>query len=536
MQINETTLVIRPRNPWEAIDLGVRLATRHARVLLKSWALVTVPLYALLTLVLWNHPSVVFFIIWWLKPAFDRLPLLILSKALFGTAPQVAPALRQWLRVLRPQLLASLTWRRLSLSRSFTLPVQQLEELDGQARLRRLALLRANNRGAARWLTLAGTHLEWTLMLAALALLYALTPYAFVGDTNLRWLLSDVVNEARWLQHLQNGLYVLILLIWEPIYVACGFCLYLNRRTVLEAWDIELQFRRLRQRVSALASPSAVALGLIVLLTALVPTGEMAWADPASPLQAPLATRAPAPVAPVAPGNPVAGPQSPRLLNQALTSTAAREAARGILQAPPFRDMQTVSRWRWKNTESTEPDTAAALPRRPALGSDWLQTLAHSVEIILWALLIAAVALLTWRYKDWLGTFVIRLQRTPKKSTAEPALSHRPAMSDTALPEDLAATVEQLWATQPRQALSLLYRGLLWRLQRDHQLPFASADTEGQVMARIASLQQPELEAFSRRLTTHWQALAYGHQTVTVAQQRQLLADWRALFDAGARP
>jgi hypothetical protein len=28
-------------------------------------------------------------------------------------------------------------------------------------------------------------------------------------------------------------------MVWEPIYVACGFSLYLNRRTVLEAWDIE---------------------------------------------------------------------------------------------------------------------------------------------------------------------------------------------------------------------------------------------------------------------------------------------------------
>ena len=48
---------------------------------------------------------------------------------------------------------------------------------------------------------------------------------------------------------LASGVDALVLVVWEPIYVACGFSLYLNRRTVLEAWDIELVFRRMRQRL-----------------------------------------------------------------------------------------------------------------------------------------------------------------------------------------------------------------------------------------------------------------------------------------------
>jgi hypothetical protein len=35
----------------------------------------------------------------------------------------------------------------------------------------------------------------------------------------------------------------------EPAYVAAGFALYLGRRTVLEGWDIELEFRRLSDRI-----------------------------------------------------------------------------------------------------------------------------------------------------------------------------------------------------------------------------------------------------------------------------------------------
>ncbi len=47
-----------------------------------------------------------------------------------------------------------------------------------------------------------------------------------------------------WWIKLFSMLFNLIALsIIEPLYVAAGFTLYLNRRTHLEAWDIELAFR-----------------------------------------------------------------------------------------------------------------------------------------------------------------------------------------------------------------------------------------------------------------------------------------------------
>jgi hypothetical protein len=38
--------------------------------------------------------------------------------------------------------------------------------------------------------------------------------------------------------------YFVVVLFLEPFYVAAGFAMYLNRRTQLEAWDIEQEFRR----------------------------------------------------------------------------------------------------------------------------------------------------------------------------------------------------------------------------------------------------------------------------------------------------
>jgi hypothetical protein len=521
MRLNEASVAIRPRSPWEAIDLGLLLAGRHRRLLLGSWALVTLPLYALLTLLLWQHPTAVFVVVWWLKPAFDRLPLHILSKALFEQPPSTTAAVRQWVRVLRPQLLASLTWRRFSLSRSFTLPVQQLEGLDGQARLQRMAVLRRGNQGAARWLTTVGVHLEMLLVLGFSTLLYMLTPSALEDQWDWQRLMAAAQADWLWLEHLNNLFYVLVLLVWEPLYVACGFTLYLNRRIVLEAWDIELQFRRLAQRLA----PAAVLVLVVVLGTAL--PSLPAYAQPSSTrelLPAP-ATLAPSPLAPAA--NSI-NPQSPRLLNQALTSQASRNAAQMIVQQPPFKNVQQVTRWRF--TGAATPPT----PSLPAPPSELLGALASGIELLLWALLIAGGGLLLWRYREWLGSLVGRLPVLRKRRRASKAPRPLASIASEALPDDIASHAEQLWPHQPREALALLYRGLLWHLQHDQQLLLHSADTEGQVLERVAALNQPSLEAFSHSLTRHWQALAYGHQLPSDEARQQLLAEWRQLFSARA--
>ena len=59
-------LLLQPRPAWEAADLGLRLAQRHAGLLMASWALVTLPLFALLCALLWQYPGWAIFLFWWL--------------------------------------------------------------------------------------------------------------------------------------------------------------------------------------------------------------------------------------------------------------------------------------------------------------------------------------------------------------------------------------------------------------------------------------------------------------------------------------
>ena len=176
------------------------------------------------------------------------------------------------------------------------------------------------------------------------------------------------MQDWRWLEHLTNAFYALVLVVWEPIYVACGFSLYLNRRTALEAWDIELVFRRLRQRLSS----SALALLLAVCL--LLPIAQHVWA-----------------------AEPAITPDSPRLLNQPLTSQASRDSIKALLEQPPFKNKETVTRYRF-GEDQADAAKAANDGKHPQwlkallgwLDSQRFSALATLIEVLLWGAVIGA--------------------------------------------------------------------------------------------------------------------------------------------------
>ena len=46
MRLSDASVVIRPRSTWEAMDLGILLSQRHRRLLMTSWAIVSLPVDA----------------------------------------------------------------------------------------------------------------------------------------------------------------------------------------------------------------------------------------------------------------------------------------------------------------------------------------------------------------------------------------------------------------------------------------------------------------------------------------------------------
>jgi len=388
MRLTDASVAIRPRSAWEALDLGILLARRHAGVLMASWAIVTLPVFVLLSVLLWNYSSWAVLLFWWLKPAFERLPLYILSRSLFGDTPTLKEALRAFPGLLKPQLLPSLLWRRLSPTRSFDLPVLQLEGLAGPARSQRLVVLGQRNAGGATWLTIVGMHFELALWLGLSALMYLMLPQQWVEDWKWQSLISVAQGDWAWLEHVSNLIYALLLIVWEPVYVACGFTLYLNRRTELEAWDIELVFRRLRQRLIG----SAYALLLVVAgAFALLPSNDALAAGSETASTASQSC-------PLPDQNPD-GPQGARLIQQKLNSEDSRSAAEKILAAPPFKNSEKVTRWRLhddkKEQKPADPDEAKRLKRFFEALGNWkaFKFAAQGIEVLLWGVLFTLIAL-----------------------------------------------------------------------------------------------------------------------------------------------
>jgi hypothetical protein len=342
-----------------------------------------------------------------------------------------------------------------------------------------------------------------------MALFYLFVPQQVELEWDWQTLIAVAEHEWLWLEHLLNFLYPLLLIIWEPIYVACGFSLYLNRRTLLEAWDIELVFRRLRQRLSA----AAPALALLVLT--LLPLAPPTWAAEDD-----------------------TAPDSARLLNQPLTSEASRERIKAILDAPPFKNQETVTRYRF-GEEAPEPAETEEAPGWLKSMFNWsakrFETIAAIIQALLWAALLGAIAWLAWHYRERLTALANYrpTKRLPVERSA-PARMFGLDIREESLPDDVAASAEQLWSSAPREALGLLYRALLSRLHHEFNMALKPADTEGQVLQRVEQLQRESLMTFSRNLTLHWQNIAYGHRPPPAHLQQELCNGWRELFGPGA--
>lgn len=244
MNLEALELRLRPRDHWESMDLGVAMVQRWWRPLFAAWLALLLPLTLLLNLVLIEHLWLVGLLLWWLKPLLDRIPLHILARAAFGEIPTVASTLRALPQLLFRRLFAALLWERLDPGRSAFLPVDQLEGFRGRERSRRRLLLGRQSPGAGGWLTVICFHLEMAIDLALFALLWLALPEFMANN-----LAEQLMEHEQLAAFAVNGVVMIGIAVMEPFYVAAGFALYLNRRTRLEAWDLEIGLRRLVERL-----------------------------------------------------------------------------------------------------------------------------------------------------------------------------------------------------------------------------------------------------------------------------------------------
>jgi hypothetical protein len=285
-----------------------------------------------------------------------------------------------------------------------------------------------------------------------------------------------------------------------PFYVAAGFALYLGRRTDLEAWDLELRFRRalLMRRADHAKRPGPRRLGgggqahpelrvalLALLLFGAIAPPETAHAQPADPEQ-------------------------------------ARALIAEVLAEDDFGSTRNQEIWVYIG--DSEPDqtttndaSTTGLP---------LELILAIAKLLKWLLAVAALAaLLLLAYRLWLELRGLRLGTRARKPDAEAAAA---PISDGAatfhpLPDDISAAVRALLAAgDARGALSLLYRAQIAHL-RASGLDIPDSATEADCLEAAARAATADQIAWLERLTGLWQRVAYAHRRANPAEITGLL-------------
>lgn len=483
MRLDALTVVLRPRSSWEAVELGTALVRRHARAVWGPWLLLTLPAFALVNAIAWALDVLwlAALVMWWLKPLFARLPLYVLSRAVFGEVPDARATLRGAFRGGGRAMLGYLTWRRLSPARALLMPVDLLEGGPPAQAAARRRVVAGPAYGVAALTLLVFLHFEGVLTLGLGLLAFLFVPEEhLLGSLQQAW--DYVLQSPAWLQLLENALVWAATSLVEPFHVGAGFGLYLNRRTELEGWDIELAFRRLRARLQA----ASVALVLAVAGVLALPARA---AD--TPTKAPSCLR-------------------PDRVETPLP------AAFGADYAPPGRFDRAVARAYADPRVNPTRQVATWKPRakpgsREAATPGWLEGFARVVgtlgELALWITAGLLLALLAWtapRWWPWLRGFATPALPKPAAAREDPLPEAEP------LPEDVPGAARRLWSSgQPREALALVYRASVDAMVQATGRVLPPGATEAQCLRAAQALAEPPRRAFARSVGL-WQQAAYA--------------------------
>lgn len=527
MDLERVAAVIRPREPYEAIDLGFGLARTFARQIWLPWLLCVLPIQLLVIGGLWwAHATLALFVLWWIKPLFDRLPLFVLSRALFGATPKVRDVIRAFPKMLVRQLFWALTVQRLDLRRAFRLPVWELEGLPFKQRGKRMKVLDRGQEAPAFVLGFLCYLMQWGITFGLFMLVNMLIPSQMAIN------LPEEFSRG-WPDHVPLAL---VLLVWacyliadaivSPLYVAGGFALYINRRTHLEGWDVQLAFQRLAKRLEKLedkgsgkggASGRLGAMALFLCLAfPLALQAQDLDAVPIGPEPTPATSK-------TGDEKSEQEPEPPEVLEKVY-----KRQEFGGSRSTQTRQLSKSASDFWSGFGGCSPrGPGGCSPAGPG-GAPDLQGVCMLIGSGMGALLIVGMVAWLFRYRARLSL----LLATPSEPERQegvviPEVLMGLDLRAESLPADIAEAAHLAQARgDAREALSLLYRGALSRLIPDLELQIDASATEGDCLQAVKRARGPV--DFFARLTLQWQLVAYAHQELDAAEVRRLCEDYNS--------
>ena len=533
MELEKVSAKIRPRRGWEAIDLGVSLVQKHFVVLYKIWFGISLPTYLLISIMFWQPTFWIVITFWWLLPILERPLLHFLSRELFGESLSVKQCIKNFNKLAKIQWFASLSWRRLSFTRSFDLALIQLEGLNGRARTNRIRVIHSGDSGSAMWLTVIFFLISIILFVSILMFIYLIVPEVYLENFNF-WNWITLSGDTEGVIYLYNFLAYICLSAIAPFYIACGFTLYLNQRTHLEAWDIELAFKRLALRLSEYPSnmktrlASWLGVGMLILTASIIDLPDVK-AESEIELSSSTEDLLKEKIETSIDKN-LSDKLSQKLSasNEILelseiTHESAKRLIDEIKSGESFHQMKTVETSRYRNSGN---DNSLEIEPSSGISPGWLMfanLFAMVVEFALWIFVFVLIVFLVLKYKHLLVGRIGQKQKHHKRPKKLFGLD----LDSEKLPDDPWAISKNLIEQKKyREALSLLYRAsLIWYVDNS-QAVIKEGYTELECFRQIASQVSIGSREYFLLLTNAWRQLAYAHKMPEKDLLIQLCDNW----------
>ncbi len=469
MRLDTVTAEIRPRSDWEAVDLGLAMVRRDFWRCWLVWWLSVLPLVALGGWWLWESPLLWLLLFWWWKPAGSRMVLFEISRRLFGEQPTLNESLREMPRAWTRRFFHRFGIARFSPWMPVTLAVEDLEQLRGKPYRQRCAQFTRRGEGPIFWLFLITDLAACWFGMAILGLIIMLLPEGQDGGWSMAMETWDSDHPFEIPTLILRSVVACVMLamsLTDIFVMGAGFGLYINNRTWIEGWDVELAFKRMARRITKAA---------VLLVAFLV-------------LLAPAVSRA-----------------------QDAEEIDPAEEIREVKKDPAFK-VHTV-------TEKVPDTKTHSMP--------WLERFfkwlfvsgkwsGGGLEMLSWIFLISAVGLLLGliAWLVWANRHVFKLPggRAEKiASTAAARVVMGMQVSPESLPDNVPDAAWALWKQgRHQEALGLLYRGAISRVIELGRVEIRESDTEGDCLRRVDEAGAAVHPEYFRGITGVWMRLAYA--------------------------
>jgi hypothetical protein len=347
--------------------------------------------------------------------------------------------------------------------------VEDLEGMRGKAHRQRCKQISRRGESTVLWIYLIGDLAACWFGLAILFLAAIFIPEGQDGawQTALQsWDPSRPFGIPPLILRVVLACVMLAMSLTDIFVTGAGFGIYLNNRTWLEGWDVELALKRMAKRIGGTMAV------LLIGVFCMMPTQSRA-ADKE---------------------------ESARLIRE-------------VKEDPAFKVHKVTDRIPIEKKSNTSWD----LPMLKGFG-----------EFLLWTLGAAVVGLLIWLLwinRDALKRRGFTEEKIGKKSTVRVVMGME--VSPESLPDDIAAATLALWHNgHHREALGLLYRAAISRLLQSGRVEIRESDTEGDCLRRVETAGAAAHPEYFRGVTSAWTRLAYAGEIPADVEIDALCAGW----------